>query len=448
MNSNILIAEPDRETRDLIALTLQDIGFECKLASDGQKALDLVNEYNFDLLILNVDLKKWSGLNVLEKICKISPKTLSIILADTASTDSAVEALRQGAIDYFVKPIDPETLRIRIKKIKKYQNLLLENHYLRQEVHTKFNQNKIIGASPAMKKVFKLVDKVANSTSNVLITGKSGTGKEVVARSIHNNSPRKDKPFVPINCGAIPENLFESELFGVRKGSFTGATMDKDGVFKAASEGTLFLDEVGEIPLHIQVKLLRAIEGKEIKPIGSPTSIRVNARILSATNRNLLKEIENGNFREDLYYRLNIIEISLPSLKERREDIPVLVDHFIHKYNEELNRNVLGADNETMKILMNYDWKGEVRELENIIERAVLLCESEYITIAELPPHTCTELTLNYPDDLKESVRNFERQHIISILRREGNDKNKCAKALNIGLSSLYRKIDELEIKM
>lgn len=448
MNSNILIADPDKQTRELLAHTLHDVGFHCQLASDGERALELVEDYNFDILILNVNLKKWSGLNVLEKICKISPKTLSIILADTASTESAVEALRQGAIDYFVKPIDPETLRIRIKKIKKFQNLLLENHYLRQEVHSKFQQNKIIGSSQAMKKVFKMIDKVANSTSNVLITGKSGTGKEVVARSIHTNSPRKDKPFVPINCGAIPENLFESELFGIKKGSFTGATMDKDGVFKASNEGTLFLDEVGEIPLHIQVKLLRAIEGKEIKPIGSPSSIKVNTRILSATNRDLKKEIENGNFREDLYYRLNIIEIPLPSLKERREDIPMLVDHFIHKYNAELNRNVLGVDNETMKILMNYEWKGEVRELENIIERAVLLCETEYVTIAELPPHTCTELTLNYPDDLKESVRNFERQHIMSILRREGNDKNKCAKALNIGLSSLYRKIDELEIKL
>ena len=448
MNSNILIAEPDHQTRELLTHTLQDIGFNCKLASDGQQALDQVNKYNFDILILNVNLKKWSGLNVLEKICKISPKTLSIIISDTASTESAVEALRRGAIDYFIKPIDPETFRIRIKKIKKYQNLLLENHYLRQEVHTKYNKSKIIGSSQSMKKVFKMVDKVANSTSNVLVTGKSGTGKEVVARAIHNNSPRKNKPFIPINCGAIPETLFESELFGFRKGSFTGATMDKDGVFKAANEGTLFLDEVGEIPLHVQVKLLRAIEGKEIKPLGSPTSIKVNTRILSATNRDLLKEIENGNFREDLYYRLNIIEIKLPQLKERREDIPVLVDHFIHKYNNELNRNILGVDNETMKILMNYEWKGEVRELENIIERAVLLCESEYISVTELPPHTCTELLLNYPDDLKEAVKNFERQHILSIQRREGNDKNKCAKALNIGLSSLYRKIDELDIKI
>ena len=448
MNSNILIADPDQKTREFIASTLNEIGFICQFASDGEEALQKVNETNFDLMILNVNLKKWPGLSVLEKICKISPKTLSIIISDTASTDSAVEALRQGAIDYFVKPINPDTLAIRVQKIKKFQNLLLENHYLRQEVHTKFNRNKIIGSSTSMKKVFKMVDKVANSTSNVLITGKSGTGKEVVARSIHTISSRKDKPFVPINCGAIPENLFESELFGIRKGSFTGATMDKDGVFKASNDGTLFLDEVGEIPLHVQVKLLRAIEGKEIKPIGSATSINVNTRILSATNRNLLKEIENGNFREDLYYRLNIIEIPLPSLKERREDIPVLIDHFVHKYNEELNRNVLGIDNETMKILMNYEWKGEVRELENIIERAVLLCETEYITINELPPHTCTEIIFNYPDDLKESVRNFEKQHILSILRRESNDKNKCAKALNIGLSSLYRKIDELEIKI
>ncbi len=446
MNSSILIADSEKSFLNLVSSSLSEIGFICKTAIDGEVALELIQNENFDLIVVNVKLNKRSGLNLLDKIRIISPKSLTIIIADIASTDSAIEALRRGAVDFFVKPINIESFLIRVKKIKKFQSILLENHYLRQEIHSKFNDNKIIGRSHAMEQVYNLVHKVAKSTSNVLITGKSGTGKELVARAIHQNSERVNKPFVPINCGAIPENLFESELFGLKRGSFTGATMDKDGVFKAANGGTLFLDEVGEIPLHTQVKLLRAIEGKEIKPIGSPTVIHVDTRILSATNKNLLKEIENGNFREDLYYRLNIIEIPLPPLKDRRDDIPLLVDFFLHKYNIELKRNIFGVDNETMKVLMNYNWKGEVRELENIIERAVLLCESQYISLTELPPHACAEFSFNYPDDLKESVRNFERQHIMSILRREDNDKNKGAKALNIGLSSLYRKIDELEI--
>jgi len=328
------------------------------------------------------------------------------------------------------------------------QQILLENQFLKQEIHSKYNQNTIIGESPAIQNIYKMIEKVANSSSNILISGKSGTGKELVARAIHQNSLRANAPFIPINCGAIPENLFESELFGFKKGAFTGATMDKDGVFRAANGGTLFLDEVGEIPVHIQVKLLRAIEEKEIKPIGCPSSIKVDVRVLSASNKDLLNEIEEGNFREDLYYRLNIIEIHLPSLSERRDDIPLLVNHFINKYNQELKRKVMGVDNATMKVLMNYKWKGEVRELENVIERAVLLCEDSYITLKDLPPHAATGVAVEYADDLKTSVHNFEKQHILAILKRVDNDKNRCAELLGIGLSSLYRKIDELGIKL
>jgi len=419
------------------------------MTADTKEAIHFVQSDNFDILIADVKMPKWNGSDILEEIQKYSPRTLTVITTDSATVESAIEALRKGAIDYLIKPLDLEDLHLRLKKIAKIQQVLLENQYLRKEVHSIFNQNIIIGNSPAMKSVYHMIDKVANSSSNILITGKSGTGKELVARSIHQNSPRTNAPFVAINCGAIPETLFESELFGFKKGSFTGATMDKEGVFRAANGGTLFLDEVGEIPIHIQVKLLRAIEEKEIKPIGSASSVHVDARVLSSTNRDLLKEIEEGNFREDLYYRLNIIEIHLPPLSERKEDIPVLVEHFVHKYNQELKRKVLGVDNQTMKILMNYKWKGEVRELENMIERAVLLCETEYISSKDLPPHAVgSETGTDYPDDLKASVHNFEKQHIINILSRVNNDKNKCAEILGIGLSSLYRKIEELEIKI
>ena len=446
--TRILIADDERELRDALCTVLSEEGFDCKVAGDGEEAIKLIEEENFDILIADIKMPKRNGIEVLEKVNQISPKTVTIIITAYATVETAIEALRRGAVDYLIKPVDFDEVIMRVKRIRQYQQLNLEVQYLRKEVHTKFNENLIIGKSTAMQNVFQLIKKVANSNSNVLITGKSGTGKELVARAIHQASPRANAPFIPINCGAIPENLFESELFGFKKGSFTGATMDKDGVFRAANGGTLFLDEVGEIPVHIQVKLLRAIESKEIKPLGSNYSVKVDVRVLSATNKNLQKEIEEGNFREDLYYRLNIIEIHLPSLSERREDIPLLVEHFIRKYNKELKRKVRGVDNETMKVLMNYQWKGEVRELENMIERAVLLCEGDYITLENLPPHASAQRFEGYPDELKAAVRQFEKQHISAILRRVNNDKVKCAKTLGIGLSSLYRKIDELGIEI
>ena len=447
MITSILIADNDREIRNSLANVLTEQGFNCETASDGEKAIEKIMEGNFDILITDIKLPNRSGIEVLDKAAEVSPKTMTIIITAYATVESAIDALRKGAVDYLLKPLDINDVLLRVKKLQKYQQLMLENQYLKKEVHSKFDSNLIIGKSSSIQKVFRLIDKVANSSSNILITGKSGSGKELVARSIHQGSSRKSAPFIPINCGAIPETLFESELFGFKKGSFTGATMDKDGVFRAADGGTLFLDEVGEIPIHIQVKLLRAIETKEVKPIGSTASFHSDVRVLSATNKNLEKEIEEGNFREDLYYRLNIIEIHLPPLSERRDDIPILVQHFITKYNQELKRKVIGVDNETMKVLINYQWKGEVRELENMIERAVLLCDSNCVTMNDLPPHAQTEISQVYPDELKAAVRNFEKQHITSILKRTENDKNKCAEILGIGLSSLYRKIDELEIK-
>ena len=447
MSSRILIADDEKGIRDSLSTVLSSEGFTCETASDGEKAIEKFTNEDFDILIVDIKMPKWNGIEVLEKVSKISPKTLTIIITAHATIETAIDALRKGAVDYLLKPLDFDDVILRIKKIQQYNQLLLENKYLKKEIHLKFNQNLIIGESPAMQNIFKLIEKVANSSSNILITGKSGTGKELVARAIHKNSQRAKSPFIPINCGAIPDTLFESELFGFKKGSFTGAIMDKDGVFRAANNGTLFLDEVGETPIQTQVKLLRAIETKEIKPIGSNSTFTADVRVLSSTNKDLIKEIEEGNFREDLYYRLNIIEINLPSLSERKEDIPILVQHFVRKYNYELKRKVLGVDNETMKALMNYQWKGEVRELENVIERAVLLCEGDYITMKDLPPQAQAETGNIYSDELKAAVRNFEKQHISSLLKRMNNDKNKTTKILGIGLSSLYRKMDELGIK-
>ncbi|HPC36598.1 MAG TPA: sigma-54 dependent transcriptional regulator [Candidatus Marinimicrobia bacterium] len=450
VNRRVLIADQDPELRRTLNAFLNENGYTCQSVSDRDATLRLLEESEFDFLLIDLDLARYDGNSILEKAHTISPRTFIILTTANASVETAIDALRQGAIDYLIKPLNQRTLLNQINKAIQLREILDENRFLRREIHRQNHIDQIIGESPSIKNIYYLISKVARSSSNILITGRSGTGKELVARAIHQNSPRSNAPFIAINCGAIPDTLFESELFGLKKGSFTGATMDKDGVFRAANGGTLFLDEVGEIPIHTQVKLLRAIESKEIKPIGSTNSLIVDVRILSATQKDLLKEIEEGNFREDLYYRLNIVEIHLPSLSERKEDIPLLVDHFIQTYNNELKRKVLGADKDTMKILMDYKWKGEVRELENIIERAVLLCEGDYITPRDLPAGL-SEGKSNFsdiPDDLKSSVRNFERQHILGILRRVDFDKNKTAELLGIGLSSLYRKIEELGIEL
>jgi transcriptional regulator with PAS, ATPase and Fis domain len=298
-----------------------------------------------------------------------------------------------------------------------------------------------------MKKVFSIISQVAPTNSNVLISGKSGTGKELVAKAIHFNSNRKDKIFLPINCGAISENLIESELFGHKKGAFTGAVDDKMGLFKVADNGTLFLDEIGELPLNLQVKLLRAIEDKEFIPVGSIKPVSTNIRIIAATNQNLFEKTKTGEFREDLYYRLNVVEIKLPTLNERKEDIPLLISHFIEKYCNEMGKKILGLDNETMKILIAHDWRGGVRELENVIERAIIFASKEYLTIDDLAEHVRGVIDIHgFPDSIKDASKIFEREHILRIIKKFDYNKEEAAKALEFGLSSLYRKMEELGI--
>lgn len=448
MSYSILVVDDEQEIRESLSLVLTEEGYLCDTADNGETAISMLESTNYDIIISDLKMPKLDGLTLLKKVREIAPDSFVILITSYGSTESAVESLRNGAVDYILKPLDFEEVIARVKNLSIHKDLIRENKFLRSEISAKYNYEQLIGESKSMKRIYDLIDKVAPSISTVLISGKSGTGKELVARAIHSRSDRANRPFVPINCGAIPETLFESELFGYKKGAFTGAAKDKDGVFKAAHGGTLFLDEVGEIPLQVQVKLLRAIEAKEIKPLGSNVSQQINIRLLAATNRNLAKEVEEGNFREDLYYRLNIIEIDLPELSERKEDIPLLVSYFINRYNEELKRRVTGMDNEAMKVLMNYNWKGEVRELENIIERAVLLSNTERITVEDLPQHTLKPSGLSYPDNLKEASRSFERSHIINILNRLNQDKAKAADVLGIGLSSLYRKIDELQIEL
>ncbi|KUG26482.1 response regulator of zinc sigma-54-dependent two-component system [hydrocarbon metagenome] len=447
MFAKILVVDDEKAIRDSLNMILSDEGYSVISAADGEEALNFLNKDDFDIVITDIKMPNIDGMELLSKGTKNSPSTFFIIMTAYASVNTAVEALRYGAYDYIIKPVEFDDLIMRVKRLLDYKKVSMENKLLRQRVVEVGDFNNIIGKSEPMKKVFDLIKQVAPTNSNVLVSGKSGTGKELVAKAIHFNSLRKDQIFLPINCGAISENLIESELFGHRKGSFTGATEEKQGLFKVADGGTLLLDEIGDLPLNLQVKLLRAIEDKQFLPVGGTKHIQTNVRIIAATNQNLYEKTKKGDFREDLFYRLNVVEIKLPSLNERKDDIPLLVNHFIEKYCNEMGKKVLGVDNETMKVLMGHDWQGGVRELENVIERAVIFATGDMITVENLAEHIRGESQPHgYPDSLKEAIAGFEREHILRIIKKFDYNKEEAAKSLCIGLSSLYRKMEELEI--
>jgi len=448
MIGSILVADDEEEIRNSLSIVLREEGFRCMAVADGEEAIKALKEHSFDILVTDLKMPKADGIEVLEQAMQRSAETLTIIITAHATVETAIQALRKGASDYILKPLDFDEVILRIENLLNQKKLVQENKYLREQIDQEFNFNHIIGESPAMKEVYRMVKRVSNANSNVLITGPSGTGKELVARAIHSNSPRSSKPFIAINCGAIPKDLMESELFGHKKGAFTGAISDKDGVFVAANKGTVFLDEVGEIPVDQQVNLLRVIQEREVKPIGSNQMISFDTRIIAATNKNLEEEIEKGNFREDLYYRLNVVEIPLPTLQKRKEDIPLLAHHFIKKYSRELNRPVKGISSEAIGALMSYDWKGQVRELENIIERSVLLGDGDFITPDDLPG-SIQESSNDFEydaDSLEDAVQTFEKHHIISVLKRTEGNKAEAARLLGIDPSTLYRKMERMGI--
>ena len=450
MMHKILVVDGEEIIRESLSFVLKKEGYAVEEAENGKAAYDKIVENPFDVVITDLEMPGMKGIQLVEEIQKLNIQTSIIIITAYGSLDTAISALRNGASDYILKPIEFDEILIKIKKLFEIKDILLENRILKKEIQRTYDYGNIVGKSSLIKNVYDMIETVADTESTVLITGKSGTGKELVARALHFRSKRKNKVFIPVNCGAISENLIESELFGHKRGAFTGAISEKEGFFKASDGGTLFLDEVSELPPNLQVKFLRVLQEREFTPVGSTSPIPVNIRFIASSNRDLKQEIKNGKFREDLYYRLNVIEINLPSLKEREEDIPVLADHFLNKYRKEMNKDIKGIDNEALRALINYEWKGEVRELENVIERAVIFAKSDYITLKDLP-------TLFRPADLifnqfssgalEDSIKNFERDYIMRTLENNGFDKEKTADVLKVGLSTLYRKMKELDIK-
>jgi DNA-binding NtrC family response regulator len=452
MAERILVVDDEQIIRESLGFVLKKEGYQVEEAPNGKEALAKQEARPFDVVISDIEMPELRGMELLEHITKRTPQTFVIMITAFASIETAVAALRKGAYDYVLKPIDFDDILHRIRKLLDHRALSLENSLLRQEINRTFDFDQIIGQSQSMRNVFQIIRTVAESDGTVLITGKSGTGKELVARAIHYNSKRRQKRFVAINCGAIVETLFESELFGHKKGSFTGATTDKEGLFKVADGGSVFLDEVSEIPLHLQVKLLRAIEQKEVIPVGYTDPLTIDVRIIAATNRDLRQEVENGKFREDLFYRLNVVEVDLPSLAERKEDIPLLCQHFLEVYRKHMGRPIQGISNEAMSAMMQYQWKGEVRELENVLERAVIFCDKEFIGLEHLPEYfrmmTAQHATIppGGHQTLRDAVKAFERTYIEHVLSQHDRNKEATAQALGVSLSSLYRKMEELEI--
>ena len=439
--SRLLIADDHESTREGLSLALEELGHSVQLAADGEEAIDRVKEYSFDLAIVDIKMPKKNGIEVLESIKATSPETNVVMMTAFGTIDLAVEAMQKGATDFITKPYTLEQIEIKIEQTLEGRRLSQENTYLRQEEELRYSFDEIMGQGPKMQAVFHMIQTVAPTNSTVLIGGESGTGKELIARAIHQNSKRHERPFVKVNCAALAEGLLESELFGHEKGAFTNAIQQKAGRFEIADTGTLFLDEIGDLSLSTQVKLLRVLQEKEFERVGGTRTISVDVRLVSATNRNLPDRIKEGAFREDLYYRLNVVPIEVPPLRERREDIPLLIAHFLLKYNAEIGKKISEIHSSAMELLTTYPWFGNVRELENVIERAVVLAEGNVITAENLSlsnQSSDDEGLANLPTanievgTLPELVEAFERELLWDAYLKANKVKADAAKMLGI----------------
>ncbi len=454
--ATILVVDDDKGMREFLDIMLTREGYDVSCARDAGEGLDRCRKQRFDLIITDLRMPKIDGIEFLKSVKDVSPESLVILITAYASGETAVSAMKEGAYDYIEKDFNIEEFTSTIRSALESNGRMQDDAKFIRDIENSVCFGEIIGKSREMLKVYSLIKKVADTTANVLILGESGTGKELVAKAIHENSPRKDMPFVVINCGGIPENLLESELFGYLKGSFTGAYADKPGLFEIARGGTIFLDEVAELPLVLQVKLLRVVQEKTFLRIGGTENIRVDVRIISATNRNLEEMVQKGEFREDLYYRLNVIPISIPPLRERKDDIPVLTKYFIEKYSREFGKGIKNISNYALELLMDYSFPGNVRELENIIERSVALEHSSIVLPENLmisrensAAKNETFKIENIPDqglNLNDELARFERAIIKKALEKSKGSKTKAAELLMISFDSLRYRIEKLGI--
>ncbi len=445
--TRILLIDDEESGREALTLILRNAGHLVTGVSSGKEAAQHLSREKFDIIITDLFLPDTNGIDILKNVKNDSPLTEVILITGHASAETAVRAMKEGAYDYITKPLNIDELRIIIAKAVEKHQLLSENVYLKKQLRDKFEFANIIGASPAMQQVFALMKRIVKTDSTVLITGESGTGKEIVAKAIHFNGSRRDRPFIAVHCGAIPENLLESELFGYVRGAFTGAVRDKIGKFEAANGGTIVLAEIGTMPLQLQTTLLRVLQEQEVERVGSTRPIKIDVRIVSATNLDLAEEVKKGNFREDLYYRLNVIPLSLPPLRERVEDILPLAKHFLAKYCKEMQRRRMTLTTETVEALEGYRWGGTVRELENVMERVVALTEADTITLHDLPPNIREESLTRVTErgvDLVKVIAEIERSMITDALALTDGVKARAAALLNLNRTTLVEKMRRL----
>lgn len=449
---SILIVDDEESMREFLSIMLGKEGYTVKMASNAAEALAMIEKEIFSLVITDMKMPGMNGIQLLEEVNKISSETRVLMITAFGSTDTAVEAMKKGAIDYVVKPFKVDEIKIIVRNALDKRRLEEENTLLKQELFSLGRLDQIVGKSPAMLEVFETIQKTAKSKSNVLISGESGTGKELLARAIHGLSRRADRPFVTVNCGALPENLLESELFGYQRGAFTGAVENKKGLFQVADQGTIFLDEIGELVPAMQVKLLRVLQDHEFRRIGGLEDIRVDVRVIAASNQDFEKIVREKRFREDLYYRLNVIRIEAPPLRERSEDIPLLVNHFVKRHSP---KRTMSVSQDCMDLLMRHEWKGNVRELENAIERSVVLCRDGRITVESLPKNIVeTAESLEHPSmeipedgvDFDRVISEMEQELLLKALEKTGGVKKEAANILNMSFRSFRYKLSKYGI--
>lgn len=462
LNSNpeiprILLIDDEEIMHDVMSALLAKENLQLDIAVNGTEGLEKFSSHPYDMVLLDLMLPGRSGMEILSEMRQLDPQAVVIMITAFGTIETAVQATREGAYDFITKPFKNEEILLVIKNGMQKRRLVMENLYLRQTLQASSSFDAIVGKSHTMQEVFRLIRQVAPTKSTVLIVGESGTGKELVAKAIHNFSSRSEQPFIPLNCGNIPTELLESELFGFKKGAFTGAMATKKGLFEVANSGTIFLDEIGNISMELQAKLLRVIQEREFRRLGDVESIKVDVRIIAASNEDLKNLVQQGRFREDLYYRLNVIQITIPPLRGRKEDIPLLIDHFIRKVCKENDKPLCAIDKEAMEILLNHQWSGNVRELENVIERAIVLCGDDHLITRNLfPPEMLSPAHAFLVQDelpagglnLKNAVAEFERKLIIEALRKTSGNQKRAAHLLHLNATTLNEKIKRLEIHL